>query len=180
VLKHRRRTALALAGAGAVLAVLAALTVRLFVVPGNGIPAHVDGIAMLDGPAGRSRIATTMRLAAQHRAPVVLVSRGRKYSEHSPCPRPPAEVRLVCFNPSPATTQGEAEFIGQFARQHHWRSVALVTIAPQATRARLRLSRCFSGTVYVVTAALPAGQWPYEIAYEWGAALKALFLQRSC
>jgi hypothetical protein len=32
----------------------------------------------------------------------------------------------------------------------------------------------------VVTAPLPAGDWPYQIAYEWGALFKALFLYRAC
>jgi len=65
-----------------------------------------------------------------------------------------------------ATTRGEAEFIGRLARIYHWRSLVLVTITPQDTRARLRVDRCFSAPVYVVTAPLPWYAWPYEIAYE--------------
>ena len=37
-------------------------------------------------------------------------------------------VRLICFNPSPGTTQGEAEFVGRLARKYYWHSVAVVTI----------------------------------------------------
>ena len=87
---------------------------------------------------------------------------------------------MICFDPNPATTQGEAEFAGRLARRYHWRSIALVTTTPQDTRARLRLERCFSGEVYVVTAPLPAQDWPHALVYEWGATLKALFLQRAC
>jgi hypothetical protein len=29
--------------------------------------------------------------------------------------------------------------------------------------------RYFSGQVYVMTAPMPLRDWPYEIAYEWGA-----------
>ena len=36
------------------------------------------------------------------------------------------------------------------------------------------------GSVYVITAPLPASSWPYQIAYEWGALLKALVVQRTC
>ena len=32
----------------------------------------------------------------------------------------------------------------------------------------------------MVTAPLPAQDWPYALVYEWGATLKALFLQRAC
>lgn len=114
----------------------------------------------------------------ENRPPAVLISRGAKYCGHSPCARPPQGITLTCFNPSPATTQGEAGFIARFARQHRWKSVTLVTVPPQATWARLRLERCFAGHIYVVTAPLPAGPWSHEIAYEWGATLKALLLQR--
>jgi len=155
-------------------------TARLFVLPAQGMPARVDAVVMLDGPGNPGRVATALRLAAERRAPTLLISRGTKQSEIGGCPPPMQDVKVICFNPSPATTQGEAEFAGRLARQHHWKSVALVTVAPQDTRARLRMSRCFPGTIYVATAPLPMAQWPYEIAYEWGATLKALFLQRSC
>ncbi len=89
-------------------------------------------------------------------------------------------MRLICFNPSPGTTQGEAEFIGQLARKYHWHSVAVVTIAPQDTRARLRIERCFAGPVYVVPTRIALVSWPYQIAYEWGALFKALVVQRGC
>jgi uncharacterized SAM-binding protein YcdF (DUF218 family) len=81
---------------------------------------------------------------------------------------------------SPATTKGEAEFVGRLAGKYHWKSVALVTTTPQATRARLRVERCFTGPVYVMTASLPPSAWSYEIAYEWSATVKAVVFQRSC
>jgi len=48
------------------------------------------------------------------------------------------------------------------------------------SRARLRVERCFAGPVYVMTAPLSPSAWPYQIAYEWGALVKALIFQRSC
>ncbi|HCU97110.1 MAG TPA: hypothetical protein DHU96_32115 [Actinobacteria bacterium] len=166
--------------AAVVVVMFAAATARFFVVPAQGMPAHVDAVVVLDGPGNSGRLATAWRLAEQRRAPTLLISRGTKQSETGGCPPPVRDVKVICFNPAPATTQGEAEFAGRLARQHRWKSVALVTIGPQGTRARLRMSRCFAGKIYVVTAPLPAMQWPYEIAYEWGATLKALFLRRSC
>jgi hypothetical protein len=58
--------------------------------------------------------------------------------------------------------------------------VALVTITPQDTRARLRVERCFAGPVYVMTAPMSLSGWPSQIAYEWGAFVKALVFQRGC
>ena len=162
------------------LAVVASATARLFVWPPQGMPARVDAIVMLDGPG--NRLDTALKLAWAHRAPMLVLSQGTPDSGHgnSGCASKIPGVRVVCFNPDPATTRGEAEFAGRLARQYHWHSIALVTTTPQDTQARLRLGRCFSGKIYVISAPLPASEWPYAIGYEWGATIKALFLQRSC
>jgi len=180
--RHSRRRRAAMIAAVVVVLFLA-VTARLFVFPAEGMPPRVDAIVMLDGPANDARLATALRLARQRHAPTLLVSIGRPASQPQPgggCPPAVTGVKVVCFNPSPATTRGEAEFVGRYARRHHWTSVALVTVATQDTRARLRLNRCFGGSIYVVTAPLPASQWPYQIAYEWGATIKALVVQRNC
>ncbi len=96
------------------------------------------------------------------------------------CPRPIPGVRVICFNPAPATTRGEAEYVSRLAKTYHWRSVAVVTITPQDSRARLRIERCFAGPVYVVTTPIALTSWPYQIAYQWGALIKALVVQRGC
>ena len=155
-----------------------ALTGRLFIWPAQGMPPSVNAIVMLDGPGG-SALHVATRLAAQHRAPFLVISRGTVAS-HDPCPRRLPGVTLICFNPEPATTQGEAEFVGRLARKYHWQSIAVVAITPQVSRARLRVERCFAGQVYVVTAPIRARSWPYEIAYEWAALTKALAIQRGC
>ena len=80
----------------------------------------------------------------------------------------------------PVVAAGESAGKFRLARQYHWRSVVLVTTTPQDTRARLRVGRCFPGSIYVMTAPLPAYEWPYALAYEWAATVKALVLQRTC
>ncbi len=159
---------------------LGVATARLFVWPQEGMPARVDAIVMLDGPG--DRLAVALRLARAHRAPMLVISRGTPYSSHgvSGCAARIPGVRVICFNPDPATTQGEAEATGRLAVRHHWHSVVLVTTTPQDTRARLRVGRCFGGDIYVMTAPVPASEWPYAIFYEWGAIIKALVLQRGC
>ena len=178
--RRLRASGRSLAGALSVLiAGFAVLTARLFDRPPQGVPARADAIVMLDGPG--DRLAAALRLGREHRAPVLVLSQGRAWQgQPSDCTVKIPGVRMICFNPSPATTQGEAEFAGRLARRYHWHSIVLVTTTPQDTRARLRLSRCFRGSIYVVTAPLPAAEWPYTIAYEWGATVKALVLQRSC
>ena len=154
-----------------------AVTARLFIWPARGMPVHVSAIVMLAGPDDRLGLA--LRLARQHRAPFLVVSRGHE-GYGGPCPRPVPLVRLICFEPNPASTRGEAEYVGRLARRYHWRSVALVTTTVQDSRARQRVARCFGGPVYVMTAGQPWYSWPGQLAYEWAATIKMDLWQRSC
>jgi uncharacterized SAM-binding protein YcdF (DUF218 family) len=157
--------------------VFLAATARLFVWPAQGMPASVNAIVMLAGPGDRLPVA--LQLAREHRAPVLVVSQGWQ-GYGGPCPSDVAGVKLVCFEPNPGNTRGEAEFAARLAKQDHWRSIVLVTTLSQDTRARLILRRCFSGSIYVAPASLPLSALPYQIVYNWGALAKALVLQRSC
>jgi uncharacterized SAM-binding protein YcdF (DUF218 family) len=161
-----------------VVALFALFTARLFVWPAQDAVAgaHADAIVVFDGPDARLQVA--VRLARELAAPVIFLSVS---STRWDCPqwRVPG-VRLVCFTPVPATTQGEARFAAAQARANGWRRLIVVSSVPQDTRARLRLRRCFSGAVEVVTARPSLSEWPGQVLYEWGALLKALFLQRGC
>jgi hypothetical protein len=160
-----------------VVVALVAATAWLLIWPAQGMPSQVSAIVMLAGPGDRMPVA--LRLADEHRAQVLVVSQG-SHGYGSPCPSPPSGLRLICFDPNPADTRGEAEFVGRLAKRYDWDSLVLVTSRPQATRARLLMERCFGGPVYVVTAPLPGGSWPYQIAYGWGALIKALVVTRAC
>jgi uncharacterized SAM-binding protein YcdF (DUF218 family) len=141
------------------------------------MPARVSAIVLLAGPGNRLPVA--LELAREHRAPVLVVSQGWE-GYGGPCPQAVPGVQLICFDPNPGNTRGEAEFVGQLAKRYHWHSVTLVTIGVQDTRARILVKRCFGGSVYAITGSLPLDQWPYQIAYGWGALVKALVLHRSC
>ena len=157
----------------------AGATARLLVWPARGMPSRVDAVIMLAGPGNRLPVA--LGLARAHRAPVLVVSRGNQ-GYGGPCPAATAAPgeKIVCFDPVPANTRGESEFAARLAKRNGWRSIALVTTPDQDTRARVMMRRCFTGSVHVVTVPLPTSQWPYQIAYGWGALFKALFLQRAC
>lgn len=158
-------------------ALLAAATARLFIWPAQGMPPRVSAIVVFAGPGERLPVA--LRLAREHRAPVLVVSQGQ-HGYGGPCPPAVPGVRLICFDPDPGNTRGEAEFAGRLAKRSHWSSIVLVTGTEQDTRARILMKRCFGGSVYVVTGSLPLHYWPFQIAYEWGALLKALVVQRGC
>ena len=175
--RRRRRWRKVLAALTVLFVVICIATARLFIWPDQGMPPRVDAIVMLDSlghPLG-----TALRVAKQHRAPFLVVSQGTPASG-DPCPQRVPGVTLICFNPTPPTTRGEAEFVGRLARKYHWQSIAVVAITPQDSRARLRVERCFPGQVYMVSAPIGLSSWPYRIAYEWGALIKALVIQRGC
>ena len=141
------------------------------------MPARVDAIVVLGGPG--DRLGKGLELAHQGRAPVLVISEGLLIP--LPLCRPQGQaLKVICFQPEPGTTQGEAEFAGRLAKQYRWRSIVLVTTPDQDTRARIRFGRCFDGSIYVVTTPLPASQWIYHIAYQWAASFKAVVLQRNC
>jgi uncharacterized SAM-binding protein YcdF (DUF218 family) len=170
------RTLIVLALAGTV---LAGATARLFVWPARGAPGHVDAIVLFNGRGGRTRTDEALALAYAHVAPNLLMSRGSVDATWS-CSPPIEGVTVTCFDPDPATTQGEAEFAARMAARHHWRSMVLVTDRTQDTRARLRMGRCFNGRIYVATAPLRNRDWPKALTYEWGALAKAIVVERGC
>ncbi len=156
---------------------ISAATARLFIWPDQGMPARVSAIVMLDSPG--NSVSAALRLERQHRAPFLVISQGTYLSGYG-CPPPIPRVKLICFNPSPATTQGEAEFVGRLAQEI---SLALDCRGhdhPPGLARPAADGRCFPGPVYVVTRPVALASWPYEIAYEWGAMIKALVLQRGC
>ena len=146
----------------ALLVAVTALTAGLLVWPPQGMPARVDAIVMLAGPGDRLPVA--VQLAREGRAPVLVVSQGH-LGYGGPCPAAVPGVTLICFDPDPADTRGEAEYISRLAQREHWRSLAVVATPEQDIRARLIVGRCYPGTVYVVTGPVPLRQLPYQVAY---------------
>lgn len=168
----------AVVGCAIVLALLAVLTARVFVFPDlQPLPARADAIVELAGPGDENRDRVALDLARDQEAPVLVQS---TLASDTACLPPVAGVRLICFHPEPATTRGEARYIGALAARRNWRSVILVTTPDQAWRAHLRVARCFPGDVYVATAHLPPWDWLRQIPYQWLASVKALTIERSC
>jgi uncharacterized SAM-binding protein YcdF (DUF218 family) len=174
--RHWRRVAAALI---VLFAVFCAASARLFIWPAQGMPAHVNAIVVLGGTG--NRVGKGLELARQGRADFLVISLGLPTANPpSACASRAQAFKVICFDPDPGTTQGEAEYVGRLAKQYHWGSVVLVTTPDQDTRARVRFGRCTPSQIYVVTTPLPASLWPYEIAYQWAALFKAVVLQRSC
>ncbi|WP_432842554.1 YdcF family protein [Dactylosporangium sp. CA-092794] len=176
----RRRRRVVMAVLVVLLAGVAAVDARLFVWPDlPPLPARADVIVQLGGPGNRRPVA--LELARQGRAPLVAISVSYAEVDTQWCHKGRLnDVSVVCFHSEPFTTRGEARSVAEMAEQHGWHSVILVTTPDQASRAMLRLSRCYDGKIFVATARLPWYQWPTQVVYQSGATVKAYTVETSC
>ncbi|MGA8371187.1 MAG: YdcF family protein, partial [Acidimicrobiales bacterium] len=128
---------------GILVVIIVAASVLFFIEPSTNAPARSDAVVVLAGGNNSNRIDKGIELVKAGYAPRLYVSAPGL----TDCPKSLPSVPITCFNPAPATTQGEAEYVGRLARQYHWHSIAVVTTTPQDSRARLRFERCFAGPV---------------------------------
>jgi uncharacterized SAM-binding protein YcdF (DUF218 family) len=176
---RRRRLWIVLA---IVLVLFSAVTARVFIWPDlPPLPQRADAIIELGGAGNpEDRDAAALALARDHRAPVLVQSTVAVEAGTDRCLPAVPDVTIMCFHPEPNTTRGEARAIAALAARHRWTSVILVTTPDHAWRARLRVSRCFPGQVYVSTVRLPTMEWFGQIPYQWSASAKALTFERGC
>lgn len=156
---------------------VAALDVRLFVVPISDHPAPTDAIVVLGGSTFSDRLDAALELARRYPGAALVAST----PNGTPCPDDVVATSAVfCFDPDPSTTQGEARAAAALAQEHGWTSMTVVTTADHIWRARLRFSRCYTGNLRMVQA--PTSWWvrAHSVPYEMGATIKALVFQRNC
>jgi len=161
----------------ALLVALCGVTGWLFVFPATGMPATVSAIVVPGGPG--NRLDAALNLARQDRARYLVLSQG-DYVPPQLCGSRVGAATVLCFRPDPETTQGEAEGTARLAQEYGFRSIVLVTTPDQTWRAKLRFQRCYGGEIYAVTTPLPRHLWPYQIAYQWAATVKAEVSNRGC
>lgn len=172
--KRRPRKRTRVAGAVTLVAFLV-LSAVLFIWPRTNAPRRVDAIVALGGAS--NRVTKGLKLASEGYAPTLLIST----PDPSACRYRIPWVSVICFQPSPETTQGEARYVAKLASERHWSQILVVSGTAQTLRARLRFDRCYHGTALFD----PAGPsnviaWVRDVFYEWGALAKALTIQRGC
>jgi hypothetical protein len=177
-LRTRRARVVAIVVLALVL-VFCALTVRLFVLPDLNAPQRSDAVAVLGGGSWNP-YNEGVKLAREGEAPNAVFSLNPSQQCKTFVDELP-RVDVICFRPEPSTTQGEAREIGHLAATRGWHRIIVVMPTPQATRARLRIGRCYPGQLLEVGVSPSGlGAWIRELVYEWGALAKALVLQRRC
>jgi uncharacterized SAM-binding protein YcdF (DUF218 family) len=146
---HRRRKPRLGAAAGlALLAAVVGLVLRFEVFPSTDEPDRVDAVVVLAG--GGERLPAALELLGRGVAPVLVLDPDRP-SWQALCGRT-RPYRVLCYQPVPYSTRGEARAVTRFARERGWDSIAIVTSTYHVTRARMLFERCFDGRVAVVSA----------------------------
>jgi uncharacterized SAM-binding protein YcdF (DUF218 family) len=180
-----RRGLLRLLGALLLVAlVVVGLTYPLFVFPGTDRPGRADAVVVFAGGDGE-RQEEGARLVREGVAPVLVVSDGGRPGRDQArlCRERPADLRLHCLSPAPATTRGEARAFAELAEREDWRSLVLVTSTYHVRRAELLLDRCFAGELRRVgTPQRNDNRWETgrQLAGEWLALVASITLFRSC
>jgi uncharacterized SAM-binding protein YcdF (DUF218 family) len=114
-----------------------------------------DAVAVLGG-AGTERLELGRALAARHDAVLVLSSSAIVFGERGglSCGR-----EVVCIEPEPETTTGEARTVAALAAERGWDHVAVATSRFHTTRARVLFRQCLDDRVSVLGASRPDGSW---------------------
>jgi len=155
------------------------LTAVLFVNPDLNTPERSDAIVVL-GEHGLPAVEKGEQLAREGYAPTIVYSL-QPWVPCQPWRVKIPHVRVLCFRADPQSTQGEARSIARMAAHDGWKRIIVVLPTTQATRARLRIGRCYPGQILEVGFS-PQGisEWLYQFAYEWASLAKALVLQPTC
>ena len=177
----RRR--LILAVLALLVAALIGASIALFLFPAQGAPARADAVVVLSGTRG-TRLAKALELMRDGIAPVLVISNDpetpvREAIHLCRAGRGPT-YQVVCFEPHPDSTRGEAEAVGKLAAAHGWKSVVLVTSGFHVTRARMLFRRCYDGKLDAVGASYPLWSIPKVVVSEWAKLVYAVVFARGC
>jgi hypothetical protein len=138
---------------------------------------------VLGPPTTGTRLATALALVGSHRAGTLLISVPAELHDRlaGQCASAIEGVEVICFEPHPGTTRGEARYLAAIAAARHWHTVLVVTSGYHVSRARMVLNRCFDGKLLMIAAPqqLSKLRWAQHLLYETGAFIKA-GLQRGC
>lgn len=142
-----------------------------------------DAIVALGGEVRTAQIAYD--LAVSGAAPTVVIS--DPYGDDDTgfidrvCADPPPGPEVVCFDPDPRTTRGEARFAADLAEREGWDRVAVMTTTYHVSRARFITERCVDTEVVMVDAGIEVStaKWAYHFGYQTAGWARA-FTQRGC
>lgn len=179
----RRRHLGAMAGLAAALVLACAVILTCVLIRPRVDPAQpVDALYVI-GPA-EGRIGEARRLMATGQASTLIVTvsvnpaTGEVYTKDF-CD--PAAWEVICVQPEPYTTRGEAGVLAKLTKERGWSRVAVMTETSHIARTRLWMQRCVPAQVSVWASLerRTPREWAIAVGYQSAAWVKAQF-QRSC
>ncbi len=130
------------------------------------LPPNADAIVVLSGP--ENTLPAAQALFGGGLAPNLIVSAdrsGHDTKRDSLCGKPPAGV--VCVHAGPASTQGEAQAVGQLVDRKNWDSIILVTPGYNTFRAGRIFQRCVNAKITVHGVDQPWWRNAIAVPLEW-------------
>jgi uncharacterized SAM-binding protein YcdF (DUF218 family) len=167
--------------------------VALFAIVATGFPIYVwppvdtlkpaDAVFILGGN-GYSRYPFGLGLGEKGFAPVVAISNPAGPGDPwltKQCSEGHPEFKVICFQPEPSTTAGEAQQLKRLADEYGWKSVIAVTFRPHVARAGFILEQCFDGELIMTSSPehVPLVQWGLQFVYQTAGFVKAI-LKPAC
>ena len=94
----------------------------------------------------------------------------------------PQDFAVICADPDPFTTRGEAAYLQTLMQDNGWHSAIVVTRTPHVTRTQLLMDRCVDGDVNVVgrSTGMTPLDWAYQYLYQTAAFVKLAFVTPGC
>jgi uncharacterized SAM-binding protein YcdF (DUF218 family) len=151
----------------------------------SSAPKRADVVVVLSGGLN-SRLDPALALMRRHVAPVLAVSgafHGTNWKKaRKLCTGGYGKLRfrVICFEPRPFSTQGEARTIARLAHERGWSRVVVVTSTFHVTRARMLVRRCYHGRLWMVGTHTPWWKLPADLVWETGKMVTQLTYARGC
>ena len=167
------------------------LNVVLFISPRSQEPAANEGIQAVIALSGdTARLDRALELMDTGVAPVLIISAGEMRTD----PRSvnlcadaagsgAADYEVLCPDPVPTKTRGEAKTISAIVAERGWTKVAVVTSGYHLTRSRVLFRHCSEVEIVPVASAKPdfeVAEWWDTLVHEWGGLAQALLFRRQC
>lgn len=146
---------------------------------------HVAAVVVLGGDDDR-REAYGSSLAQAGYADTLVVSNPYPYHAGSDpirrakmrqlCRLSTSELKVICFEPEPATAAGEAQFVRRIAESREWYTVMVISWRYRLFRARFIFGQCYSGEI--VMRSVPRSydcspsDWAHVFAYQYAGLAK--------
>jgi uncharacterized SAM-binding protein YcdF (DUF218 family) len=162
-------------GAGALALVAGATTFAMW--PRDDIPRDPDAVVVLGG-AGAERARVGIELRNRYEATLVLSSSAQHFGEllGLKC------GEVLCVDPRPENTMGEARLVAELAKESGWDHVTVVTTRFHTTRSRVLFRQCLGDRVSVVGAVRidGAGRDIWTHLEEFAGTIAAHTFRRAC